>query len=122
MGFDEKPNYEYLTGLMKEMIGNLEIDKLVYDWRKLLTSSTIIMENEEKNLSKNKSFDENLKKKQTLDKSLIKEHDISNDMINVIEEKNSVIDIRNSIIIPSKSNLKKTTKSDEKNNDNCFIL
>ena len=107
---------------MKEMIGNLEIDKLVYDWRKLLTSSTIIMENEEKNLSKNKSFDENLKKKQTLDKSLIKEHDISNDMINVIEEKNSVIDIRNSIIIPSKSNLKKTTKSDEKNNDNCFIL
>ena len=107
---------------MKEMIGNLEIDKLVYDWRKLLTSSTIIIENEEKNLSKNKSFDENLKKKQTLDKSLIKEHDISNDMINVIEEKNSVIDIRNSIINPSKSNLKKTTKSDEKNNDNCFIL
>ena len=122
MGFDEKPNYEYLTGLMKEMIGNLEIDKLVYDWRKLLTSSTIIMENEEKNLSKNKSFDENLKKKQTLYKSLIKEHDMSNDMINVIEEKNSVIDIRNSIINPSKSNLKKTTKSDEKNNDNCFIL
>ena len=43
--FDENPNYNYLTGLLVEILGIKFIDSIIYDWKQIKKK---LHENEEK--------------------------------------------------------------------------
>lgn len=57
---------------------------------------------------------------------MIKEHDKSNDFMNVVEDKNSVIEVKDNKLEKNKTinkqNIGKEIKNDNKKKDDCNIL